>query len=383
MNRAGLYIHVPFCTSVCPYCDFAVTIAGSHRRESYLRGVDAEAALRSDVSLVFDTVYLGGGTPSSLEDDQLHGLLAGIRRHLMVSSTAQLFLEINPEDVTADSVSVWRDLGVHTVSLGVQSFDDETLQQLGRRHSADQGRRALDALQGAGFASVSIDLIYGVEGQTAEDWRGQLEEVAGRRVEHLSCYQLTVHGGTILGRRLAAGRVTELPLEAQAELFLLTHLILADNGYEGYEVSNFASAPEHRSAHNMGYWNHDPYLGLGPSAHSFVGRRRWWNRRKLRLWQSEVDSGRLPEGGSEDLTDEDLALEAVMLGLRTRDGVDLDRLQSRWGVDLVAMNRSTVDRGCQDGHLELLDGRLRPTLTGMAIADTLAKSLEVSMKSRS
>ncbi len=295
----------------------------------------------------------------------------------------RVYLEANPEDVTDDAVAAWRSLGVDTVSLGVQSFDDDILRYLGRNHTADQSRLALDLLQGVGFSTVSIDLIYGVEGQTAETWKRQLDEAATLGVDHLSCYQLTFHSGTIFGRRLASGRSYELPRDAQAEFFLLTHLVLADNGFDGYEVSSFASAPEHRSVHNRKYWSHEPYLGLGPSAHSFVGRRRWWNRRKLRLWQRDVDNGRLPEGGAEDLTDADLALESVMLGLRTRDGVDLERLRHQFGLDLVATNRPAVDRFCEDGHLELEAGMLRPTLTGMAIADTLARSLDVSTIDRS
>ena len=377
-TAAGLYIHVPFCASICPYCDFAVTIAGSDRRASYLCGVQAEAAMRRGSNLVFDTVYFGGGTPSSLTGDQLHGLLDGVRGHLDIVPVPRLFLETNPEDVTADAVAAWRSLGVDTVSLGVQSFDDDVLRYLGRQHTADQSRAALDLLQSAGFATVSIDLIYGVEGQSTLDWQRQLDEAATLWVDHLSCYQLTFHSGTIFGRRLASGQLSELPRDAQAEFFLLTHLVLADDGYEGYEVSSFASAPEHRSLHNQKYWNHEPYLGLGPSAHSFVGRRRWWNRRKLRLWQREVDDGRLPEGGAEELTDADMALEAVMLGLRTRAGVDLERLRRRFHLDLLAVNRGVVDGFCEDGHLELEAGVLRPTLTGMAIADTIARSLEVS-----
>jgi len=381
-TAAGLYIHVPFCASVCPYCDFAVTITNPDRRASYLLGVPAEATMRAGMNLVFDTVYFGGGTPSRLSGDQLEGLLLGIRGHLDVLPVPRVFLEVNPEDVTANSVAAWRSIGVDTISLGVQSFDDEILRYLGRRHTVDQSRRALDMLQNSDFSTISIDLIYGVEGQTVEAWQRGLDEAADRLVDHLSCYQLTFHSGTIFGRRLADGQSAEVPTDAQAEFFLLTHLMLADHGYDGYEVSSFASAPEHRSAHNQKYWSHEPYLGLGPSAHSFVGRRRWWNRRKLRLWQRDVDGGRLPEGGSEDLTDTDLALEAVMLGLRTREGVDVGRLRHRFDLDLVAVNQTTVDRLCEDGHLELEGGMLRPTLTGMAIADTLARSLDVSTNGR-
>jgi oxygen-independent coproporphyrinogen-3 oxidase len=181
----------------------------------------------------------------------------------------------------------------------------------------------------------------------------------------------------VFGRRQARGSLGEAVEPVQAELFLLTHRVLAELGYQGYEVSNFAAAPRHRSRHNLKYWSHQPYLGLGPSAHSFVGRRRFWNERKLRAWQRAVDAGHRPLEGSEELGDAELALEAVMLGLRTADGVDLGSLRSRYGVDLVELNRRAIERFCESGQLVLDPGRLRPTVSGMAIADTLARELEV------
>jgi len=376
--RAGLYIHVPFCASVCPYCDFAVTLAGEERRQAYVAGIGREAAMAAADGLVFDTVYLGGGTPSALTTDQLGEILGALRAQLSLDGDAWTFLEINPEDVSSASVRAWRELGVRTVSLGVQAFDDAALGFLRRRHTADDARRALDRLRQGGFATVSLDLIYGLPGQTADSWRRQLEEAAARSADHLSCYQLTIHQGTVFGRRQALGSLGEASEPVQAELFLLTHRVLAELGYEGYEVSNFAASPGHRSRHNLKYWSHLPYLGLGPSAHSFVGRRRFWNQRKLRAWQRAVDAGCRPVEEAEDLGDAELALEAVMLGLRTADGVDLSLLRSSHGVNLVELNRQTIERFCDSGHLVLEAGRLRPTVSGMAIADTLARSLEVS-----
>lgn len=377
MTHEGLYVHVPFCSSVCPYCDFAVTIAGEDRREAYISGIGREAAMASAEGVVFDTVYLGGGTPSALSTDQLERLLETLRGRLPVSTDAAVFLEANPEDVSRDAVAGWTGLGVGFASVGVQSFDDAILRWLGRRHSADAARRAVEMLQDGGLSTVSIDLIYGVADQTGAAWTCQLEEAAARGVDHLSCYQLTFHDGTVFGKRLAAGELAEAPEPRQAELFLLTHTVLADLGYEGYEVSNFAAAPHHRSGHNSKYWSHVPYLGLGPSAHSFDGRRRRWNHRKLRLWQRAVDQGLSPVEGSEKLADEQLAFEAVMLGLRTAAGVDLEDVCSRYGVDLVEPNRRAIERFGASGHLALEGSVLRPTLSGMAIADTIARSFEV------
>ena len=375
--EAGLYIHVPFCNSVCPYCDFAVLIAGDERRARWADSVVREAGMYARYGLVFDTVYLGGGTPSSVAPGRLGELLDGVRGHLGIVAGAQVFLEVNPEDVSHAAVEAWKSLGVHTVSLGVQSFDDETLSYLGRRHTANDARAAVDTLLAAGFHTVSLDLIYSFDGQSPSSWRSEIEEAAAIGVQHLSCYQLTVHQGTVFGRRFERGLVRELSTEAQAELFFLTHEVLMDAGFEGYEASSFAAAPEYRSFHNRKYWNHTPYLGLGPSAHSFTGGRRWWNRRKLRLWQSALDAGRPPVEGEERPTEKQFLLEAVMLGMRTTDGLDLSAFQQRFGFDLVRANAGLIERLCVSGHLEVGGGFLRPTLTGIAVADALAASLSL------
>jgi len=375
-HPAGLYIHVPFCTSVCPYCDFAVTIAGEERREAYVDGVIREAELHARLGLEFDTVYLGGGTPSSLRAAQLRRVLDGLGRQLRLAPGTRLHLEVNPEDVSEASVEAWRELGVAFVSLGVQALDDAALRALGRRHTAAEARAATRLLVAAGFGTVSVDLIFARPGQEAASWRAELEQVAGLGVHHLSCYQLTFHDETVLGRRLRRGEVAAPSEESQAELFFLTHETLAAGGLPAYEVSNFAAGPEHRSRHNLKYWRHLPYLGLGPSAHSFVGGRRWWNHRKLRLWQAAVDGGLSPVEDWEEPDRDELLLEALMLGLRTTDGIDLEELRSRSGIDLVADNRDVIERWCASGHLRVDAGRLRPTLRGLAVADALAASFE-------
>jgi oxygen-independent coproporphyrinogen-3 oxidase len=377
--RAGLYIHIPFCTSVCPYCDFAVLIAGEDRRRSYLDVLESEAARYADLGLQFDTVYLGGGTPSALPPEQLDRILGVVGDRLEIDRDAWNHLEVNPEDVSPETVRRWRGLGFRTISLGVQSFDDDALRFLGRSHTAARARRALAELMNGGFGTVSVDLIYGLPGQTAAGWRRQLDKVVDLAPGHLSCYQLTVHDGTVFGKRRDRGDLCQLPEHRQADLFSLTHSVLADCGYQGYEVSSFAAAPRHRSKHNVKYWDHTPYLGLGPSAHSFVGGRRWWNRRRLRLWQRELDAGRTPVANQEWLSPEQLALEAVMLGLRTADGLDLERLRNRYGVDLVGANRDVVNRFVDSDDLIVTGSFLRPTAKGMAIADTLTRSLAIEV----
>ncbi len=389
-HRPGLYLHIPFCSAICPYCDFAVLTGGPERRGRFTEHLISEIGMWSaEVELVqgpfqgIDTVYFGGGTPSALSPEQLGRIIAAAKRSLPVQEDAWIFLEANPEDVTLESVQAWRELGVRTLSLGIQSFDSQALAFLGRRHSPEQARRSVELARAAGFHTVALDLIYGLAGQTADDWRRTLETAVALEPDHLSCYQLTIHEGTPFGFRLARGKMTEAPDEAQADLFLLTHSFLRDAGWPGYEVSNFARSPGHQSRHNRKYWDHTPYLGVGPSAHSFSGlsalsgRRRWWNERKINPYESRIDAGERPVAGSEDLTAEDLALEALMLGLRTAEGVDLERFRQRYGVDLLERNGSQLER--MAGLVNVEGGWLVPTLEGWAIADTLARDFELNL----
>lgn len=327
-----------------------------------------------------DTVYFGGGTPSALSPEQLGWILSTAKASLPVAQDPWIFLEANPEDVTPESVRAWRhigDIGVRTLSLGIQSFDASALAFLGRRHSPEQAMRSVEIARAAGFHTVALDLIYGLPGQTAEDWRRTLETAVSLQPDHISCYQLTIHEGTPFGFRLERGKLAEAPEETQAELFLLTHSFLRDAGWPGYEVSNFARSPEHWSRHNRKYWDHTPYLGLGPSAHSYAGTRRWWNERKINPYEARIDAGTRPIADSEELAPEDLALEALMLGIRTSGGIDLGRFRQRYGVDLLEANRERLERLGEQGLLRMEAGRIVLTLEGLAIADSLARDFEL------
>ena len=210
-------------------------------------------------------MYFGGGTPSLLPPEDLERVLGACRSHLALATPAPwIFLEANPEDVTPDACAAWRGLGVRTLSLGVQSFSDDALRFLGRRHSAEQARAAVETAQAAGFDTVSVDLIFGLPGQTAEAWRRELAAAVALGPGHLSCYQLTIHARTRFGVAAKRGQLSEMPEGEQAVLFELTHRFLADAGYSAYEVSNFARSRDHESRHNRKYWDHTPYLGPRP-----------------------------------------------------------------------------------------------------------------------
>lgn len=374
---AGLYLHVPFCERVCPYCDFAVRTGGPTRRSRYVAHLLDEIELYADCPLRFDTIYFGGGTPSSLQAGDLARILGAARRRLRFAERPRVFLEANPEHVTDRSAAAWRELGVNTLSLGVQSLDPGGLVFLGRSHRADDARRAVAMALDAGFDTVSIDLIYGLPGQSPDAWRRELDRALELGAHHFSCYQLTVHEKTRFGLLSRRGQLAELSLDEQAELLKLTHRHLNAAGLQGYEVAQFARGPEHRSRHNLKYWDHSPYLGLGPSAHSFHDRQRWWNIRRTDPWQERIRRGERPVEGSETLADEALTLESLMTGLRTYDGVDLERLRTRWGVDLLAANAELVERLRTDGLLRLDGASLVPTLDGLAVADGIAPLFEL------
>lgn len=397
----GLYVHVPFCSAICPYCDFAVRVDRGSARRAWVdallleleglaigkRQPEDAGTARAIGGLVagehgaFDTIYFGGGTPSLLGADVLERILEAIRDRLPVADDARLYLEANPEDVDESTVRAWKELdgglGVHMLSLGIQSLDDDELRFLGRRHAAEEARRGVETALGAGLPTVSIDLIYGLPDQDADAWRRILDEAVALGPQHLSCYELEIHRRTTFGKMAARGDLQELPEDDQADLFRLTHERLRDHGYDGYEVSNFAAAPEHRSAHNAKYWRHVPYLGLGPSSHSYAGGIRWWNHRHAERWQRALRQGESAVEDAETLTPRDHAVEAIMLGLRTRDGVDLARIRDRWGVDVETPNASRIGEWSAAGWIEREGSVLRPTITGLAVADRLAAELEV------
>jgi oxygen-independent coproporphyrinogen-3 oxidase len=379
-SSPGLYLHIPFCSAICPYCDFAVLTGGPERRQQFADNLISEIALWAPDRAAFegiDTIYFGGGTPSALAPDDIARILGAVRENLSVQDGAWVSFEANPEDVNPESVLAWRNLRVRFLSLGIQSFDADALKFLGRRHTPEEACRSVETARAAGFDTISIDLIYGLPGQPFETWKQTLEQAVALQPDHISCYQLTFHEGTPFGFRLAKGQISELPEGAQGDIFLFTHEFLRDHGYPAYEVSNFARSPEHRSRHNQKYWHHAPYLGLGPSAHSFSGTRRWWNERKLGPYEQKIDEGERPIADSEELTRTDLALEALMLGLRTVDGIDLVEFQERYCMDLRKRNEPLVERLVREKLLRIEGDLLIPTLAGLAVTDSLARDFEV------
>lgn len=281
-------------------------------------------------------------------------------------------MEVNPGDVSLEYFQQLRKRGINRLNIGIQSFNDSLLKFLGRRHSAEESAAAMDGARQAGFDNVGIDLIYSVYGQDMKTWEETLNKALSFSPEHLSCYQLSLGEKTPLYKKYRKENL-QLPAENEAlDFFMTTSRILTNAGYIHYEVSNFARTVSLKSRHNMKYWRHAPYLGMGPAAHSFDGENRWWNTADVEAYLKTIDEGKKPVNRSENLTQEQLALEALFLGMRTKDGIDLEQYKTRYGSDLLTEKSLIINELIKNELVELKGGRFYPTVAGMAVADSLA-----------
>lgn len=364
MRLAGFYIHIPFCRSKCPYCDF-FSIASSSLIPRWLESLKKEISLYRERFSSFDTFYLGGGTPSILDVSTIGEILGCIKTNYRITEGAEITIEVNPGDLNSKKIAEIKSLGINRINVGVQSFHDDELFFLGRGHRAVDSEKVLNKLRKTGFDNIGIDLIYGLRDQSLEGWRKTLKRAVSFNPEHISCYQLTIEGKTVFNVMKAKGELKELPEELASRFFLETSDFLEHKGYIHYEVSNFAKSLELRSRHNMKYWHRIPYLGLGPSAHSFDGKKRWWNYRSVKKYCASLEYGEQPVEDFEILTEEQETLEKISLGLRTAEGIIIDDLKDIPGVDERVANLEST------GHIRIKGSRVLPTKKGMLVADRL------------
>jgi oxygen-independent coproporphyrinogen-3 oxidase len=364
MSGAGLYVHVPFCLTRCGYCDFNAYAGLGHLAERYVRALRAEARLAAPgwQDERFGSVFLGGGTPTTLPALTIVNLVDHLRSSFEVDPRAEVTVEANPDTVDVAYLAELRP-AVTRLSIGVQSFDEAVLLALERVHGPAAARRAFAAARAAGFDDVNLDLIYGADGESVASWRRTLEETVALGPDHVSAYALTIEPATPLGRKVAGGLVPPPDPDLQAEMYDLACELLAGAGYEHYEISNWAR-PGHKCQHNLVYWRRRPYLGLGAGAHSFRDGRRWWNERPPQAYLAAAEAGRLPVGGEEVLTDEDRRLEDVFLRLRTDAGLSAAKIDPSRAEPYIA-----------EGLLERLDGRYVLTERGMFLANDVALAL--------
>ena len=373
---AGIYVHIPFCASRCAYCVFFSTLRLADAGERYVEAVIDEAGLRRDElhGEGVKTLYMGGGTPSQLPAHLLERLVTGLRGTFDLSGLEEFTVEANPDDVTPDWCAALGPLGVNRVSMGVQSFEDGILRAIGRRHTAQQAVEAVENLRHAGINNISIDLIYGLPGQTTASWTATVAQALELGSQHISAYGLTYEEGTRLWWQRERGEVIEVPEEQCLEMYRILVRMLQEDGYEHYEISNFA-LPGYRSRHNSSYWNDTPYLGLGAAAHSYDGKVRRSNPCDLQQYIGKVMAGETA-CEQEEITRWERYDERVMLGLRTSAGVDLERLRQEFGDEAWRHFTREAAKHITAGHLRMTDDhRCVLTSNGIMLSDSVIRDL--------
>jgi oxygen-independent coproporphyrinogen-3 oxidase len=361
-----VYIHVPFCARRCTYCDFSIAVRKTTPVREYLEALALEAAF-ADVPRAPRTIYLGGGTPSRLGGEGIAALARIISPRIRLD-IEEFTIEANPDDVTADAVRAWLAAGVNRVSLGAQSFDGNVLKWMHRTHHAPAIATAVRTLREAGVTNVSLDLIFALPERLARDWRADLEQAIALGPDHISLYGLTVEQGTPLAKQIARTDIAAAPDERWEEEYLLAHELLGAAGFRFYELSN-AARPGREAVHNRAYWTLTPYLGLGPSAHSFDGTSRWWNEAAYARWRSVLVEGQSPVAGREIISASQRGMEQVYLGLRTADGTGLA------GPEAATL-KAAADAWVREGWAVPEPGeRIRLTPQGWLRLDELAASL--------
>lgn len=370
----GVYVHLPFCPYICPYCDFAKWPHRRSQAREYLEALESE--LRATPRVAAATLFYGGGTPNTYEPAQIARLTRALVEHFSLEQGAEITIEVNPELVAEGAFETYAAAGINRVSIGVQSFVPEEIRTLGRRHAPGDVPRVVSQARAAGIASVSLDLIFGVPGQTRESWQRSLDLAVATGVDHVSTYGLTVEEGTPFEawREREPAAFPDDSLEA--ELYGRAMETLERAGFEHYEISNFAR-PGHRSAHNENYWANGEYVGLGVGAASYREGERSVHTRDLRTYVDAAAAGAAIPGESERLTGAARTGEAAMLALRTAQGVDIARFKERYGVNVLQEYREAIERYGNEGLLVAGDGFVRLTRAGRLLANDVCAAFIV------
>ncbi|MFN8393271.1 MAG: radical SAM family heme chaperone HemW [Bacteroidia bacterium] len=373
---AGIYLHIPFCHQACSYCDFHFS-TNLKRVEDMAIAIEQEAVLRSGYlqgKPLFETIYFGGGTPSILPSARLGSILDRLRELFLVAENAEVSLEANPEDLSQAKLRELHAMGINRLSVGIQSFSNADLKLLNRNHDAQQADRCVKAAQDLGIENITIDLIYGIPGSGMKQWHENVSQAIGLQVPHVSAYALTVEEKTLLHHQVSKGLLSPEPDSAHESQYF--HLIdrLGEAGILQYELSNFAR-PGFRSRHNGAYWQGIPYLGLGPSAHSFDGESRCWNAPNNAQYLRAIADGKSAIAQTETLTDRDQLNEYIMTHLRIVEGIDLGLMRERWGHDLLSLHEEEIEEWTAEGLVRIEDSHFRLTRHGFMVSDAIIREL--------
>lgn len=374
-RKFSIYLHVPFCVARCGYCDFNTYTAAElgsapgSGQDAYLRAVVAELDLARRTLIdppAVQTVFFGGGTPTILSAATLTGVLSAITDRFDLAPNAEVTTEANPESLDRRYLDALVEGGFNRLSLGMQSARPGVLAVLERRHTPGRVAEVVDWARGAGFESISLDLIYANPGESAQDWRASLDAALALAPEHLSAYSLIVEPGTRLAARIARGELNRPDPDTQADYYLMAEELLSGAGYANYEISNWA-LPGKECRHNLAYWHGDDWWGIGPGAHSHLGGVRWWNLRHPGNYSSRLSNGRSPAEAREVLTAEERHLEVVMLQLRLSEGIALQQL--------TATEIARAEPYLAAGLVEITQARMRLTKPGRLLADGVIRDL--------
>ena len=369
-----LYLHIPFCHQACHYCDFHFS-TNVALKSDLVHAICQEIALQKEYlgSKNLKTIYFGGGTPSLLLADELEKILNTIHQNFSVENEAEITLEANPEDLTPSYLAAIKSLGVNRLSIGIQSFREENLRFLNRNHSSAQAITCISQAQDIGIDNISIDIIYGIPGNDLNDLALDIQKAVDTKVNHISAYSLTIEPKTVFGQQKKKGFFKELPESMQSQKFSFTRNLLAENGFEAYETSNFAKN-EHYSKHNTSYWNQESYLGIGPSAHSFNQNSRQWNVAKNGVYIKAINEGVIP-AEIEILTEANKINEYIMTRLRTQWGIKWSKIEQTFAQLNTEIPLDLIKNWQKNDWAHVSKGHLILTETGALMADKLAADL--------
>ena len=372
-QQPGIYIHIPFCRHKCGYCDF-YSVTNLSVREDFIRALCKEieiSAGRFITSQSFDTVYLGGGTPSLLGEEETERIFASLRKHFRFADDCEITVEVNPGTITPQKLQHYKQVGVNRLSIGVQSFRQNELQLLERIHSVEEAGTAVAMAREAGFDNIGIDLIYALPGQTRQGWEYTLQQAVALQPQHISAYNLTFEEGTPFYRRMQKGELLKMNEEEEKIFFQQTESFLGRAGYLHYEVSNYAVNRDFVSRHNYKYWLHAPYLGFGPSAHSFWQNERHANVRSLDSYLNTLEKNELPLAFTEQIDREKRRFENIFLQLRTYEGIRLQNFENEFELSFTEAYKKQIDHLLHAGLAELNDEHFRLTSKGMMVCDAI------------
>jgi len=375
MISAGIYIHIPFCQKKCGYCDF-YSLTRLQERDNFIQALLTEIQLVAPKypDMTFDTIYLGGGTPSVLTADQLSLIWKSINHHFTIDKQGEFTIEVNPGTVDLNKLSQLRDLGLNRLSIGAQSFNDSDLQFLERIHTVQEIFEGAKNARIAGFTNINLDLITAFPGLTLSKFEDSLTQAISLKPEHISCYSLIFETGTAFYNRWQIGELEPMNSDESVPFLDVCGKMLSAAGYADYEISNFARSQKFQCQHNLKYWNHQPYLGFGPSAHSFISPIRWKNHRSLAKYVDTLKKRRLPIAEEERLSQSTLEFEYIFLRLRLREGLDINDFHKRFQNNILDKYEKNISRLIDAGMIEQNRQSLRLSQRGWFLADEIASS---------